>query len=92
MARLLVFLFVFAAAAICFAAAAGAPRGRGREGLESPIYTNVWAVQVTGGEEEAEALAAKYGFVNNGPVRSAVNYANTRRPPGAKQFYYLSHT
>ena len=66
MARLLVFLFVFAAAANCFA---GAPRGRGREGLESPIYTNVWAVQVTGGEEEAEALAAKYGFVNNGPVR-----------------------
>ena len=33
-----------------------------------PLYTNVWAVEVDGGEEEADALAAKYHFVNKGQV------------------------
>ena len=34
-------------------------------------YTNSWAVEVSGGEEKANALAAKHGFVNTGKVRRA---------------------
>lgn len=33
------------------------------------VYANVWAVEVDGGKEEADALAAKYQFVNKGQVR-----------------------
>lgn len=33
------------------------------------VYTNQWAIQIEGGQqEEAEALASKYGFRNLGPV------------------------
>ena len=32
-------------------------------------YANSWAVEVSGGEEKANALAAKHGFVNSGTVR-----------------------
>ena len=33
-----------------------------------PLYANVWAVEMDGGEKEADALAAKYHFVNKGQV------------------------
>ena len=38
-----------------------------------PAYTNSWAVQVEGGSSAAEALAAKYGFINKGQVSSGVD-------------------
>ena len=31
-------------------------------------YTNSWAVRVTGGAQEADALAAKHGLINRGQV------------------------
>ena len=31
-------------------------------------YTNIWAVEVNGSKEEADALAAKHHFVNKGQV------------------------
>ena len=55
----------FLLAAVCIAAAAAA-RSNGESA--APVYTNSWAVQVEGSEKEADALAAKYGFVNNGQV------------------------
>ena len=36
------------------------------------IYANVWAVQVEGGSEEADALAKKYNFINKGQVRGVL--------------------
>ena len=33
-----------------------------------PVYTNSWAVQVYGGPSAADALAAKYCFINKGKV------------------------
>ncbi len=40
------------------------------EGWCAAMVTNSWAVQVlAGGEEAADALAIKYGFVNLGLVR-----------------------
>ena len=55
-------LLVFAAA--CVGAATAAVRER-----ELPsLYTNTWAVEVEGGEREAKALAAKWGFNYNGQV------------------------
>ena len=31
-------------------------------------YSNTWAVEVRGGDEEADALAQKYGLINRGQV------------------------
>lgn len=33
------------------------------------VFTNHWAVRLTGGSEEADKLASKYGFTNLGQVR-----------------------
>ena len=33
------------------------------------VYTNHWAVRIEGGHEEADKLAAKYGYNNLGQVR-----------------------
>uniref|UniRef100_A0A671Q6T2 Furin-1-like n=1 Tax=Sinocyclocheilus anshuiensis TaxID=1608454 RepID=A0A671Q6T2_9TELE len=32
------------------------------------VYTNTWAVHITGGEQEANRIARKHGFVNHGKV------------------------
>lgn len=32
------------------------------------VYTNTWAVHIEGGEEEADRIARKHGFVNHGNV------------------------
>ncbi|XP_036399472.1 furin (paired basic amino acid cleaving enzyme) a [Megalops cyprinoides] len=32
------------------------------------VYTNTWAVHVTGGAEEADRIARKHGFINHGNV------------------------
>lgn len=34
------------------------------------VYTNHWAVRVTGGPEQAERIAAKYGYRNLGQVET----------------------
>lgn len=33
------------------------------------IFTNHWAVRLSGGSDEADILASKYGFTNLGQVR-----------------------
>ncbi|KAG9352327.1 hypothetical protein JZ751_020740, partial [Albula glossodonta] len=30
------------------------------------VYTNTWAVHITGGAEEANRIASKHGFINHG--------------------------
>ena len=35
---------------------------------DSTIYTDQWAVHVTGGNSVADAIAAKHGFANLGKV------------------------
>ncbi|XP_030620829.1 furin (paired basic amino acid cleaving enzyme) a [Chanos chanos] len=32
------------------------------------VYTNTWAVHITGGEEEANRVARKHGFINHGNI------------------------
>ena len=34
------------------------------------VYTNHWAVRITGGREQADKIAAKYGYRNLGQVRA----------------------
>ena len=41
---------------------------RYREAEENPVYSNDWAVQVYGGEEAADEVAALHGFINMGKV------------------------
>lgn len=36
------------------------------------LYTNTWAVHIPGGQEVAEQVASKHGFINYGHVSSAV--------------------
>ncbi len=36
--------------------------------LGQKVYTNTWAVHIPGGQEEANAIASKYGFINHGHV------------------------
>ena len=40
----------------------------GEPAAENPLYSNDWAVQVYGGEEAANELAALHGFINIGKV------------------------
>ena len=40
--------------------------------VAATIYANVWAVQVEGGSEEADALAKKHHFINKGQVRGVL--------------------
>ena len=63
-----VFLCV-AIAAVC-GFAAGSPRARVSppDAGSAPLYANIWAVEIDGGKEEADALARKYHFVNKGQV------------------------
>lgn len=35
---------------------------------EARLFTNHWAVRVTGGQENADQVAEKYGFLNMGQV------------------------
>jgi hypothetical protein len=37
-------------------------------------YTNSWAVEISGGDEVADAVAATHGFTNVGKVGSLENY------------------
>ena len=46
----------------------GAASAAIRDRDSPPVYTNTWAVEVEGGETEAEALAAKLGFNYIGQV------------------------
>ena len=43
-------------------------RGHGEAAAGNPLYSNDWAVQVYGGEETANELAALHGFINIGKV------------------------
>uniref|UniRef100_A0A7N8X1H9 Furin (paired basic amino acid cleaving enzyme) a n=1 Tax=Mastacembelus armatus TaxID=205130 RepID=A0A7N8X1H9_9TELE len=36
--------------------------------LGQKVYTNTWAVHIPGGQEEADQIASKYGFINHGHV------------------------
>ena len=42
---------------------------RYREAARSPVYSNDWAVQVYGGVETADEVAALHGFINMGKVK-----------------------
>lgn len=35
---------------------------------EARLFTNHWAVRITGGREHADEIAEKYGFLNMGQV------------------------
>uniref|UniRef100_A0A8C1PWI2 Furin (paired basic amino acid cleaving enzyme) a n=1 Tax=Cyprinus carpio TaxID=7962 RepID=A0A8C1PWI2_CYPCA len=39
-----------------------------RPSIGQKVYTNTWAVHITGGEQEAHRIARKHGFVNHGKV------------------------
>ncbi|KAE8297100.1 Furin-1 [Larimichthys crocea] len=36
--------------------------------LGQKVYTNTWAVHIPGGQEEADRIASKHGFINHGHV------------------------
>lgn len=36
--------------------------------LGQKVYTNTWAVHIPGGQEEADRVANKHGFINYGHV------------------------
>ena len=66
-----VFLLTIAAsAAACIVGAATAADRSLRDAASPPTHTNAWAVQVEGGPSAADALAAKYGFINRRQVSS----------------------
>ncbi|TWW75579.1 Proprotein convertase subtilisin/kexin type 6 [Takifugu flavidus] len=43
------------------------------------IYANTWAVQIDGGPEEADRIAAEHGFINHG--NSAEGKMSSQRKP-----------
>lgn len=55
------------------------------EDASSTTFTDQWAVHITGGEEVANAIAARHGFTNLGKVSRSIRRSrqrsNVRRPP-----------
>ena len=47
------------------------------ETFASEIYTNVWAVKMSGGQPEVEKLALKYDLSYDKHVSAALSYAYT---------------
>ncbi|KAL7866796.1 hypothetical protein AOLI_G00146100 [Acnodon oligacanthus] len=47
--------------------------------LGQKVYTNTWAVHIAGGEEEANRIARKHGFVNHGNVFGEYYHFRHRR-------------
>ena len=41
---------------------------RYRDAVKNPVYSNDWAVEVYGGEEQANGIAGANGFINMGKV------------------------
>ena len=39
-----------------------------RDSVNNPVYSNDWAVEVHGGEEVGNDIAAAHGFINMGKV------------------------
>lgn len=42
--------------------------------LGQKVYTNTWAVHIPGGQEEADQVASKYGFINHGHVSKKLHF------------------
>ncbi|XP_060797058.1 furin (paired basic amino acid cleaving enzyme) a [Neoarius graeffei] len=47
--------------------------------LAQKVYTNTWAVHIHGGEEEANRLAEKHGFINHGKIFGEYYHFRHRR-------------
>jgi len=47
--------------------------GIGLQCVQMRLYTNRWAVKITGGPNAADLIADKYGFVNMGQVSPLQN-------------------
>ena len=60
-------MFVFVAILVLSLASLAEPVG------VRPRYSTSWAVEVDGGEREAERLAFTHGLINRGTVRSSAN-------------------
>ncbi|XP_043278342.1 furin-like protease 2 isoform X2 [Venturia canescens] len=67
--RLTVFLVFFGIIAYVERIAGSSPRPR-----RTPIFMNEFAVHVPGGNEIADRVAAKHGFLNKGQIGSLKNY------------------
>ena len=50
---------------------------RYREAAQNPVYSNDWAVQVYGGVEVADDVAALHGFINMGKVKILVKFSTS---------------
>lgn len=42
--------------------------------LGQKVYTNTWAVHIPGGQEEADRIASKHGFINYGHVSEKLHF------------------
>lgn len=42
--------------------------------LGQKVYTNTWAVHIPGGQEEADQIASKHGFINYGHVSNKLHF------------------
>uniref|UniRef100_W5U9N0 Furin-1 n=1 Tax=Ictalurus punctatus TaxID=7998 RepID=W5U9N0_ICTPU len=47
--------------------------------LGQKVYTNTWAVHISGGEEEANRIAQKHGFINHGNIFGEYYHFRHRR-------------
>lgn len=57
--RVLVFTYILATVAV----------GHSRVSSDPTIFTDQWAIHITGGDRLADEIAAKHGFTNLGKVK-----------------------
>lgn len=50
------------------------------------VYTNTWAVHIPGGQEEADRIASKHGFINYGHVSKKLHFWIFLSPAFAVKF------
>lgn len=52
--------------------AAAATSSEEDDGSSTPPFTDQWAVHISGGDQIADAIAARHGFTNLGKVKNSI--------------------
>ena len=56
----------------------------------SPPFTDQWAVHISGGDQVADAIAARHGFTNLGKVKILISQVKQKSSPPTVTFCVLN--
>lgn len=82
-------ILLVAVAASIFSSSTSTAFDTGAGAAAAKPYTNIWAVEVNGNKEEADALAAKHHLVNKGQVSALMKLELLPLAPDTVSYFRL---